>query len=293
MSEQNPYHHLFGLIWTDFFDGTPVAVDAEVDLSLRKQYLDLVIIHATPGQPIPRTLPDGFEPLAVYNLVTFKSFQEALDAWALQKLIGHYVNYRKQRSPDPDNLLPPRDFRLFAVCARHPAGLEREGVVLEPVQAGVYDVATLTRSIRVIVVNELPQEDRNAMLHLFSSREELLRYGQQHHRRYSQNTTTLLSRLFIALREDPEMSQKFQQLVREALDEVLERLTPEERLKGLPVEEIRNALPVEERLKGLPAEERLKGLSPEELVRALPPEMLELLAKQLKSNCPGPTAKPE
>jgi hypothetical protein len=62
------------------------------------------------------------------------------------------------------------------------------------------------------------------------------------------------------------MSQKFQQLVREALDEVLERLTPEERLKGLP------------------AEERLKGLSPEEQIKALPPETLELLAKQLKAN---------
>src|SRR5262249_46423243 len=117
MDEQRPWHHLFGLSWEDFFRGTPVRVEREKDLSLRQQLLDLVLFRAESG-PLPRKPPDGFEELAVHNLVSFKSYQEALDGWALNELVGHYVNYRKQASPSMQDLLPETDFRLFAVCVR-------------------------------------------------------------------------------------------------------------------------------------------------------------------------------
>jgi hypothetical protein len=61
----------------------------------------------------------GFEELAAHNLVSFKSYQEALDGWALLELLCHYVNYRKQVSPSMQDLLPEEDFRLFAVRVRH------------------------------------------------------------------------------------------------------------------------------------------------------------------------------
>ncbi|MEN8219945.1 MAG: hypothetical protein ABFS56_27070 [Pseudomonadota bacterium] len=32
--------------------------------------------------------------------------REPLDVWAIEELIGHYVNYRKQMSPSLDDLLP-------------------------------------------------------------------------------------------------------------------------------------------------------------------------------------------
>ena len=80
MSEPRPLHRLFGLSWIDFFRDTPVAVETELDLSLKQQFIDLVLIRKAPG-PLPRPLPDGFEDLARHNLVTFKSHQEALDAW--------------------------------------------------------------------------------------------------------------------------------------------------------------------------------------------------------------------
>jgi hypothetical protein len=82
MSENRPLHRLFGLSWIDFFQGAPVAVETELDLSLKQQFIDLVLIRKGPG-PFPRPLPDGFEELAAHNLVTFKSHQEALDPWAL------------------------------------------------------------------------------------------------------------------------------------------------------------------------------------------------------------------
>jgi hypothetical protein len=298
MSEPRPLHRLFALSWIDFFQGTPIDVEAEIDLSLSQQFVDLVLIRRGPG-PIPRRLPDGFEDLAAYNLVTFKSYQEALDAWALDELIGHYVNYRKQVSPSLQNLLPESDFRLYAVCSRFPSNLAQQ-VTLKQLREGVYEVQVLTLPIRIIVVTQLPQEEQNAMLHLFSAKQELLRYGQEHYRPHSTETSTLLYELLKAYSEDPTMSENLQEFVRQSIDQLLESLPAEERLKGLPAEERLKGLPAEElrkrlspeqRLEGLPAEERLKGLSAEEVVRALSPEVLEALARQLKAN--GPSSKPQ
>jgi hypothetical protein len=201
------------------------------------------------------------------------------------------VNYRKQCNPSKDLLLPPDDFRLFAVCSRHPAGLARQNVTLEPVRAGVYDTRGLGLSIRVIVVTELPTEEQNAMLHLFSYREELLEYGRQHYRQYSSGMSTLLANLFRVHEEELNMSEKLQKYLRETLDQFLKSLPPEERLKGMSAEELRKALPAEELRNALPVEERLKGLTPDELLKALPPETLEILAA--KPRTAPQSAKPE
>ncbi len=235
-------------------------------------------------------MPDGFEHLAPHNLLTFKSHQEALNVWALCELIGHYVNYRKQASPSRQNLLPETDFRLFAVCARYPQQLAQQ-VTLTPLRPGVYEVMVLTLRIRIIVVNQLPQEEHNAMLHLFSAREELLRYGQEHYRPHSQETSSLLYQLFKAYSEEPDMPDKLKEFVRQTIDELLEslpkeelrkRLSPEERLEGLPAEELR---------KRLSPGERLAGMSADEVLRSLSPEALESLTRQLKAN--GSSKQPE
>jgi hypothetical protein len=271
MSEPRPLHRLFGLSWIDFFQGTAIAVETEMDLSLKQQFVDLVLTRTGP-ESIPRPLPDGFEDLGAHNLLTFKSHQEALDCWALWELIGHFVNYRKQASPSLWDLLPLTNFRLFAVCARYPQGLAQQ-VELTSLREGVYEVQGLALRIRIIVANQLPQEEHNAMLHLFSAREELLRYGREHYRPHSQETSSLLFQLFKAYSEEADMSDKLQEFVRETIDEML---------KSLPAEELR---------KRLSPEERVKGLSADELVRVLPPETLEALARKLKAN--GPSSKPQ
>jgi hypothetical protein len=261
MSEPRPLHRLFGLSWIDFFRGTPVAVEAEMDLSLKQQFVDLVFRKGAGS--IPRPLPDGFEDLAEHNLLTFKSHQEALDIWAIWELIGHFVNYRKQASPSLWDLLSLNEFRLFAVCARYPQGLT-QFVELINLREGVYEVRGLGLRIRIIVANQLPQAEQNAMLHLFSAREELLRYGREHYRPHSKETSSLLLQLFKAYNEGTNMPDKLQEFVRETIDELLKNLSPEE---------------------------RLKGLSAEEVIRALSPETREALIRQLKAN--GPSAKPQ
>jgi hypothetical protein len=196
MSELQPLHRLFGLSWMDFFQGTDVDVQMEIDLSLKQQFLDVVLIRKGPG-PIPRALPDGFDDLAGHNLITFKSHHEALDDWALWELIGHYVNYRKQASPSLQELLPTDDFRLLAVCARFPQGLAQR-IDLATLGTGVYEARGFGLRIRIIVASQLAQSDHNAMLHLFSAREELLRFAHEHYRPHSQDTSTLLYNLFRA-----------------------------------------------------------------------------------------------
>jgi hypothetical protein len=199
--------------------------------------------------------------------VTFKSHLEALDGWTLCELVGHFVNYRKQVSPSMQNLLPQSDFRLFAVCVRYPHNLAQQ-VELTPVRAGVYEARRVTLSCRVIVVHQLPQQEQNAMLHLFSAREDLLRYGKEHYRPRSRETSTLLYELFMAYKEDPDMTAKLDEFVRQSIDELLKKLPPEKRLEGLS------------------PEERLKGLSPDELRAAV-----EEAQRQLKANGSPPASQ--
>jgi hypothetical protein len=92
------WHDLLALLCTDFFSDTPFTVQAEVDLSVKKQLLDLVIVR-TSEAPFEGRLPDGLHDLGRHNLITFKSFQETLDAWAVLELLAHSVYYRKQVSP--------------------------------------------------------------------------------------------------------------------------------------------------------------------------------------------------
>ena len=72
------WHRLFGLLLTDFFTGSPFGVELEKDLSIKQQFLDVVILRKRKGRFTQR-LPDRLDNLADYNLLTFKSFQEALD----------------------------------------------------------------------------------------------------------------------------------------------------------------------------------------------------------------------
>ncbi|MCP4685766.1 MAG: hypothetical protein GY867_10030, partial [bacterium] len=110
------WHQIFGMALTDYFSGSAYTVEVERDLSLRRQLLDIIIIERGDGER-PDELPDGFDNLAAHNLVTFKSHREALNAWALDELVGHYVNYRKQLRPPSEPMPPETDFRLYGICA--------------------------------------------------------------------------------------------------------------------------------------------------------------------------------
>ncbi len=281
MAEPRPWHRLFGLSLIDYFRGMPVTVELEKDLSLKQQFLDVILIRKG-TEPLTRRLPDGFEELAAHNLITFKSYQETLDGWALDEMVGHYVNYRKQVSPSMRELLPATDFRRFAVCARFPRDLADE-IPLMPVIPGVYEARHFSGRLRVVVMNELPREEHNALLHLFSARPVLLRYGKDHYRPHSEETSSLLLQLFNRYRlEVMTMPDLLEEFTRETIAEFLRELPVEKRLEGLSAEQLLRQVPAEKRLEGLSAEKRLEGLSPDDLLAALSPEVREALKQKFR-----------
>ncbi len=238
------WHRLFGLLLTAHLEGTPFVVELEKDLSVKQQLLDVVIVRRGPGE-VATQLPDGLTELADYNLITFKSHQEALDDWALKELTGHYVNYRKQVSAR-GKLLPEHSFRLYAVCARYPRELF-SSVPPEPIQAGVYVCRRGSDAIRVIVAADLPKNERNAMLHLFSAAPDQVKYGAEHYRLRSVKTSRIINVLFKGYQiEGLTMPYTMEEFLHEEALKLLPELTPEERLAGLAPED---------RLAGLRAEE--------------------------------------
>ena len=138
------WHRLFGLALTDLFTDSPYQVELEKDLSLRQQFLDIVIVKKGEGK-LTTVLPDGFDNLGEHALITYKSLREPLDDWTLKELTGHYANYRKQISGDA--LLPEEIFRLYAVATRFPRKLSTQ-VAMQHVQSGVYIVQRGTDQIR-------------------------------------------------------------------------------------------------------------------------------------------------
>ncbi len=302
--EPNPWHQLFGLSWVDFFRGTAVTVEPEKDLSHHQQLLDLVIVWPE-GTDLPRQLPDGFDNLGRYNLVTFKSYREALTGYALDELVGHFVNFHKQVSPKRQAPLPLSSFRRYAVCVRVPENLMQE-VELRRLQDGVYEARHFSGTMRIVVIHELPRTEANAMLLLFSAREDLIAYGAKHYRPYSQDTSTLLSSLITRYyQEGMPMPETLEQFVKRARKELLSQTSADERkemFRGLSSEErkellsqlppqerkeLLSQLPPQERkewLRELPTEEVLEGRSLEEIMKGLSPEARKEMLRLLGSN---------
>jgi hypothetical protein len=280
------WHRLFGLLLTAHLEGTPFVVELEKDLSVKQQLLDVAIVRRGPGNVMTQ-LPDGLTDLTDYNLITFKSHQEALDDWALKELTGPYVNYRKQVSPR-DKLLPEQSFRLYAVCARYPRDLFSM-VPPEQMQAGVFACRRGSDAIRVIVAADLPRNERNAMLHLFSAAPDQVKYGAEHYRLRSVKTSTIINDLFKEYKlEGLTMPYTMTEYLHEKALQLLPELTPEERVAGLRPEERVAGLRPEERVAGLRPEERLAGLPPEERLAGLPPEEIEAYLKRTRRKSTGP-----
>jgi hypothetical protein len=280
------WHRLFGVTLTDFFTDTAYRVDLEKDLSLKQQLLDVVIIEEESGKTIQEP-PDGLENLARHNLLTYKSLHQPLDGWALDELVGHYVNYRKQISPSVEALLPIEDFRLYAVSTRYPEKLTTE-IVLAPVSEGVYEVQWGSRRIRLIVLSQIPKVERNAIWQLFSGIPERVRYGASHYRWRRLNSSTIVYKLYEQYQvENIAMPYTTEDFYRDFTKEHLYWLTPEERLAGLSPDDLLKRLSPDDLLKRLSPDDLLKRLSPDDRLKGLSAEEIEAYLKKLRK-APGP-----
>ncbi|MBI2201809.1 MAG: hypothetical protein HYU43_07705, partial [Armatimonadetes bacterium] len=280
------WHRLFGLGLTDLFTGTGYVVELEKDLSVQQQFLDCLVIERGPAAYLPNP-PDGLEELGQYNVMTYKSHQEALDDFSIDELVGHFVTVRKQLALERGPLAPLECFRLFAVCTRFPEKLSTQ-VEMTPIKQGVFAVRWGVRQVRVIVLKEVEPAPRNALWELFSGMTERVREGAGRYRWKRDDLSTVLTLVFQEygmegmnvvytvedfkrdLAREVATSTPAEELLKWIpIEERLKGLRPEERLKGLRPEDLLKALRPEERLKGLPPEDRLKGLRPEDLLKAL------------------------
>jgi hypothetical protein len=268
------WHRLFGALLRDFFTGSPFGVEVEKDLSVQQQFLDVAIFRRD-RRPFAGRLPDGMDDLGEHNLVSFKLHREAADQLTMEELVGHFVAYWKLVSPSPSDLLPRELFRLFAVCARYPHNLAGQ-VPWHEQQAGVYDCQWGTDLVHVLVAGQLPREEHNAPLLLFSASPELVEFAQGAYRRRSEDTSALLDLLLKRFQgEGFSMSYTLEDFKGDYVTENLAKLAPEKQQEAL------RALPPETRLAGLSAEERLAGLSAEERLAGLPPEQQEEAMRSL------------
>jgi hypothetical protein len=238
-----PWHRIFGMALTQYFAGTEWQVDVEVDLSLQQQRLDLVILRRK-GPGTPAKWPDGFGTPADYNLLTFKALQDPLNPWTHKELAAHGVNFRKQVSSNPDQLLPEAHFRLFAASMRYPRQLASQ-ITLQPVGPGAYDVVWGTDTIRILVLREMPEAEQNLVWNLFSSDPQRIATAFQRLGPRSESWSSVLNYLlrFYGL-EGMAMPYTMEEFKRDAAEELLNELTPEQRLKGLSPEQLLSVLPL-------------------------------------------------
>jgi len=244
------WHRLFGLTLMDFFTDSAYEVELEKDLSVKQQLLDVLIIEKRDGEQ-PDNLPDGLENLSAHNLVTFKSHQQSLDSWALDELIGHFVNYRKQISPSFEALLPVDDFQLFGISTRYPKKLMDERVSTF-VKEGVYDIRWGSRMIRLIVLSRIAQSRENALWHLFSAKTETVKFGAENYQWRSSDSSSVINDLFHQYNlegikmpytiEDYRKDYVKRHLHKLSPDELLKNLSPDDRLKGLSPVELKKLL---------------------------------------------------
>ncbi len=259
------WHRLFGLTLMDLLTDSPYQVELEKELSLKKQYLDVVIVRKMSGATTV-ALPIGLENLTEHNLITYKSLRESLDDWTIEELIGYYSNYRKITSPSLDKLLPAENFQLYAVSTRYPNNLLNGKVAFQQIQPGIFDLEWGSRLIRLIVLSQIELSERNAFWLLFSGKLREFMYADQHYHWRCPSERAVLNQLYELYQWGGMiMPYTMEDFNRDFTEAHLHLLPTEKRLQGLPVEERLKGLPTEERLKGLPPEERLKGLSVEEI----------------------------
>ena len=248
------WHRLFGLALTDFFSNSPYEVELEKDLSLKQQFLDIVIIKKN-NNNFSRTLPDGLETMSQYNLLSYKSMREPFDDWALKELTGHYVNYRKQISPSLNKLIDEKQFSLYAISTRFPEKLSKQ-VKLKPISEGIYQINRGSDQIHLIVLSMITQEKRNIIWNLFSAKIDSVEYASSQYEKISNETSTIINQLFEKYQQEgiamPYTMQDFQkEYVRDHLNilsanEVLNNYSPTEKLSGLSLDEKLSGLSHEE-----------------------------------------------
>ncbi len=259
------WHQLFGLSLTDYFTHSNFEVDLEKDVSLKKQYVDIVILRKTEGIALKETVA-GLEELNDYNIITYKSYAETLDGWALEELIGYYSNYRKVISPSLQKLLPESKFKLYAICTRYPAKLLKN-MQFTKVKPGIIDLTWGNRIIRIIVLKNITMETQNALWQLFSNQEKGFVFGNKNYQWHYPEEQAILNQLYALYKvKGGKMPYNITEFSKDFTREHLHLLDPSDRLQGMAAHDVVSQFSAHDRLEGMAAHDRLEGMAARDVV---------------------------
>jgi len=144
------------------FDTTP-----EVDLSRKKQLIDLIVVKKSDINvdftKLPKEFWAEFDDLNTHNLITFKTYSESFNPDALEELWGHHCNYLKINELERDQV------NLYAITHHHPDLILKPFIdtkfvhIIKPDE--VYDLHLgNVKKVRIIIT----KDTNNPILALFS-----------------------------------------------------------------------------------------------------------------------------
>ena len=167
MPEQIKWHRLAGLVLQPLFDQLGCETEIEVDLSLKEQRVDIIVVQKEEGQvdfsQLPRVYWEVFADLNTHNLISIKSYSESFTAESLEEFYGHLTNYRKVKQVSWEQV------NLYAIVYHYPRDLFRafEGTEFLKVvkEKEIFDLAlSPLKRVRFVIT----QETDNPVLSLFS-----------------------------------------------------------------------------------------------------------------------------
>ena len=260
------WHRIFGITLTDYFLDTPFEVELERDFSVRKQILDVAIIRKD-GGTFEGEPADGLEDLSDFNLMTYKSGHEAMNADAIDELPTYFTGLRKMLAPKVrrDNT------RLLAVSTRYPKALNA-AIPLQEDKPGIYLVPWGDRSVKIIVPKETDKIPRNAIWHMHGWEQASVDFGLQNYQWKSEGYSSIIKLLDKAYREEGLRMYTMEDFQKDAAEVILGDMTPEDYVKASSPENVA-AIPLEKLAKRLSEKEFLElahqMYSPEQLKRLM------------------------
>ena len=118
--DKTQWHRLLALVMKPLFEMLGYETKAEVDLSQKKQLIDILVLKKDKEidwSLLPKEFWEAFDNLKDYNLITFKTYSESLNQGAIEELYGHFTNYLKIEDLNRDHV------NLYAITQHYPIDL--------------------------------------------------------------------------------------------------------------------------------------------------------------------------
>ena len=113
------WHRLGGYVLSPLFKLMGYDTYVEVDLAEKKQLVDIIVVRRkeVTKVPLPEIYWQAFGELNEHNLISFKSYSESFNAFAMEEFFGHLANYQKIHK------LPAKKVNLYVLSHHYPRKL--------------------------------------------------------------------------------------------------------------------------------------------------------------------------